>query len=143
MLSDSLTWLAALAFAMSIGVWFKWVARRVSDEDEPPMRLVWPLLVTGAFVSLLFGAILTYSAGLSVDAPSWGAPRVAARLVGTDAGKFWVPPPTARIDADLPAAVPAGASDSIRASRGLTSGPPVGRLICTSIRTAGVRARLP
>lgn len=51
MLSDSLTWLGVLAFALSIGVWFRWWARRVSDEDEPPMRLMWPLVITGAFVS--------------------------------------------------------------------------------------------
>jgi hypothetical protein len=62
-LSDSLTWLAAIAFPLSIGVWFKWVARRVAEEDEPPMRLAWPLVITGAFVSLLFGAILTSGSG--------------------------------------------------------------------------------
>ena len=59
MLSDSLTWLAALAFALSFGVWFKWWERRVSEEDEPPLALTWPLGITGAFVLLLMGAALT------------------------------------------------------------------------------------
>ena len=60
MLSDSLTWLAVLAFALTFGVWFKWWARRVSEEDEPPLALAWPLGITGVFVLLLAGAVLTY-----------------------------------------------------------------------------------
>ena len=59
MLSDSLTWLAAIAFALSIGVWINWYARRVSDEDERPMPLARPVVTTGVFVALLVGAVLT------------------------------------------------------------------------------------
>ena len=61
MLSDSLTWLAAIAFALTIGVWINWYARRVSDEEERPMPLARPVVTTGVFVALLAGAVLTAS----------------------------------------------------------------------------------
>ena len=60
MLSDGLTWLAAIAFAMSVGVWINWYARRVSEEDEPPMPLARPVVTTTVFVLLLGGALVTY-----------------------------------------------------------------------------------
>ena len=60
MLSDGLTWLAAIAFALSVGVWINWYARRVSDEDERPMPLARPVVTTSVFVLLLAGALLTY-----------------------------------------------------------------------------------
>ncbi len=60
MLSDGLTWLAAIAFALSIGVWINWYARRVSEDDERPMPLARPVLTTAVFVLLLAGALVTY-----------------------------------------------------------------------------------
>ena len=59
MLSDSLTWLAAIAFALSVGVWINWYARRVSDEDERPMPLARPVVTTVVFLALLAGAVVT------------------------------------------------------------------------------------
>jgi uncharacterized membrane protein SpoIIM required for sporulation len=59
-LSDGLTWLAAIAFALSIGVWINWYARRVSEDDERPMPLARPVLTTAVFVLLLAGALVTY-----------------------------------------------------------------------------------
>lgn len=61
MLSDGLTWLAAIAFALTVGVWINWYARRVSDEDERPMPLARPVVTTAVFLALLAGALLTAS----------------------------------------------------------------------------------
>lgn len=58
MLSDGLTWLAAIAFALTVGVWIQWYARRV-DEDDRPMPLARPVVTTGVFVGLLVAALVT------------------------------------------------------------------------------------
>ncbi len=60
MLSDGLTWLAAIAFALTLGVWIQWYARKV-DEDDRPMPLARPLITTGVFVGLLAAALVTSS----------------------------------------------------------------------------------
>ena len=59
MLSDGLTWLAAIVFAMTVGVWINWYARRVSEEDERPMPLARPVVTTAVFLLLLVGALVT------------------------------------------------------------------------------------
>lgn len=58
MLSDSLTWLAAIAFALTVGVWINWYARRVGEDDDPMPRAR-PVVTTAVFVALLAGALLT------------------------------------------------------------------------------------
>lgn len=60
MLSDALTWLAAIAFALTVGVWINWYARRVGEDDDP-MPLARPVVTTAVFVALLAGALVTSS----------------------------------------------------------------------------------
>ncbi len=62
MLSDGLTWLSAIAFAMTVGVWIHWYARRVGEDDDP-MPLARPVVTTAVFVGLLAGALATASPG--------------------------------------------------------------------------------
>ena len=60
MLSDGLTWLSAIAFALSVGVWIQWWARRV-DEDDRPMPIARPVITTAVFLGLLVAALVTSS----------------------------------------------------------------------------------